>query len=289
MRNILLLLLILLFSTLSAVSLSGCSRSETGIEAVAETTSIAEMTSFAETTSVVETTHIVDSEVYTEVTSDNATTISDSDTTQNSTVDSTELQDPVEVQDPHSYLSLVVGNADVLSFEYIRTNPETQASFLGQFYKSEGLSGERFEANDQNGEIITITELELPDGVYYVDESKQKVYHYQGLAEDMLLYKLMNITSYAPISIMDATEGKYYIYEIPFEQDTTKNYHYELLMTPNGIKTLDTFLDDQYVSNITFMEFQNIKLDTNFLKIPEAYTLENFDYGVKDINIPPWW
>ncbi|GAB6106752.1 hypothetical protein [Fusibacter bizertensis] len=197
--------------------------------------------------------------------------------------------DSLDIQDPYAYLSLSVGNAEELTFEYVTTHPETQTSFLHQFFRFDGISGEKFETMDHEGELISITELELPDGVYYIDESKQKVYRFTETADDLILYRLMAITATEPQEIRDTPEGKCYVYESPFDQDDTIDNRYELLMTPNGIKSLDIFLGDRHLDSITFTEFLSVKSDPGLLQIPEPYTLEVFDYGVKYMNMPPWW
>lgn len=212
-----------------------------------------------------------------------------SSTPDNAITSEAEEIDSLDIQDPYAYLSLSVGNAEELTFEYVTTHPETQTSFLHQFFRFDGISGEKFETVDHEGELITITELELPDGVYYIDESKQKVYQYTDNATDLMLNQLMDITANEPLKIKDTPDGKCYVYESPFDQDDTIDYLYELLMTPTGIKSLDVFLGDRHLNSITFTEFLSVKSDPSLLQIPEPYTLEVFDYGVKYMNMPPWW
>lgn len=187
---------------------------------------------------------------------------------------------------PYTFLNLICGNAEVLSFTYATehadSNPVT-------FQKTENASVESYAKNDMHGNPVSVRELEKDGKVHYIMDDFKIIKTYLAPAEDFLFYKMLEAADSVP-GLTAKVDGHYlYEYGLPFEHDENTQDKYSFYMKDGTLKKLTISLGDTSAVTYRFSDFRQELIDAAALEFPQKYDELEFSYPYTGEHVPPWW
>ncbi|MEA5060371.1 MAG: hypothetical protein VB049_10125 [Candidatus Pelethousia sp.] len=190
---------------------------------------------------------------------------------------------------PYQFLYLLCGNAAELSFTYTVLHPTAANTETRLFQRKGDISVECYPAQDMNGNLVSVRELEMGEKVHYILDESKIIRTYLAPAEDFLLYRMLEAAEAALACGVNEDGSMLYACSLSFGQDETMRYNYRFFMQDGTLKKLTVALDDTPETIYVFSEFQQDITDEAAFTYPKGYAEQVFDYGYTEDSMPPWW
>lgn len=187
---------------------------------------------------------------------------------------------------PYQFLNLICGNAEQLSFYYREEGKEDTKVYL---QKSNEEVVVTYYATDMNHNKIKIRELESNGKVHYILDDFKMIKTYEGPAEDILLYRMMEVAKTVPVSALEDDGCMVYEFEFPFIQDEMIIYHYFFYMRNNKLDKLKVQFGETVENTYVFSEFEQEIKEGELFDYPNDYEQEQFNESYNGEHMPPWW
>lgn len=189
-----------------------------------------------------------------------------------------------EMVTPYSYLALLAGNSEFLSFSYVEEEKEPT-----RFYRRNEDRVSIFKTKDMKGRVVTVRILEMGGKVHYILEEAKIIKTYLGPSEDFLIDTLIKAAGQKLIREGIKEDFHTYTYQLPFVQDESIQYTYEFYMKENQLKKVKVAFGDEAPKTYVFSEFKGELDEVDAFVYPLHYQEEVFDYVYDGEHAPPWW